>query len=185
MKLLLPFKGLESAKSRWSTDEDLRRGLVTKLLLNNIATAQRALGVQQVFLVTPERFEHAEVQIIKTDGGHLNRDLQQARAHFAPDEVVAVLLPDLPSLSEEDILTMKSESIKTQVVICPDHRGVGTNALCLNPGDCLPFLFEGESCQRHLQAARRAGLSVTLLKRPGLANDCDDLPTLRKFSVIP
>lgn len=187
MKLLVPFKGLQEAKSRWPQDGPSKRELVWKMLVDNIATAQTALGADNVFLVSPERLDQPPARLLATNGGGLNEDLQQARESILQElgsETLAVLLPDLPLLTQDDVLALASAARRAQVVVCPDHLGTGTNALALSPGDCLPFLFEGESCQRHRERAAALGLTVTLLERPGLANDCDDLHTLRKFSVI-
>lgn len=187
MKLLVPFKGLQEAKSRWPQDGPGKRELVWKMLVDNIATAQAVLGADNVYLVSPENPATPPARLLATNGGGLNEDLQQAREairHELDSEPLAVLLPDLPLLTQDDVLALAAAARQAQVVVCPDHLGTGTNALALSPGDCLPFLFEGESCRRHAERARALGLTITLLERPGLANDCDDLQTLRKFSVL-
>lgn len=187
MKLLLPFKGLSEAKSRWTVDGTSRRELVLRILTDNLTTAARVLGAPNVYLVSPEPFQNEEVSHLKVSGKGLNHDLEEARSVLLERDyrgAIGVLLPDLPALTDQDIVALREESRKSQVVLCPDYLDVGTNALALSPGNCLPFLFEGESFQRHAREAGRLSLSTVVLKRAGLANDCDDSESLRKFSIL-
>lgn len=185
MKLLLPFKGLTAAKSRWPVDRESRQELVLRILTDNLETASRVLGASNVYLVSPEPFSREGVSHLTVRGNGLNEDLEQARAWLLEtgfEGPLGVLLPDLPALDDNDLAALLETSQKCHVVICPDHLGVGTNALALSPAHCLPFLFEGQSYQRHLSEAERLSLTTLILKRPGLANDCDDAESLRKFT---
>lgn len=186
MRLLVPFKGVREAKSRLRVDGVSRHEIVLRLLHSNLKTAARVFGAKHVYLVTPENEPFGEFQKLQVQGRGLNLDLEEARTMLGStcDEPIGVLLPDLPNLCESDLESLHRHSQSAQVVLCPDHLGVGTNALALNPGHCLPYLFEGASFARHQDKAAALGLSVFVLQRDGLANDCDDPESLRKFSVL-
>jgi 2-phospho-L-lactate/phosphoenolpyruvate guanylyltransferase len=188
VRFLLPFKGLESAKSRWPALGRKREDLVLGLLQRNLKTVVDVVGSNSTFLVSPDpeiAGLFSKSQVVYTEGRGLNEDLREAaRQVHVQGEPLVVLLPDLPGLSGKDVKNLVDLAHKHQVVICPDQMDVGTNALSLNPYPCLDFLFEGSSFQRHLAATQRANLSHFILRRSGLAQDCDDIAALERFSLI-
>jgi 2-phospho-L-lactate guanylyltransferase len=87
---------------------------------------------------------------------------------------IVSLFADLPLVRPEDIrgLTARPES----VVIGPDRRGEGTNALLLRlagRGSEFRFAFGERSLVKHLQEARRLGLDVAVHDAPGIGFDLD------------
>lgn len=183
MNVLLPFKGLANAKSRWP-DMPQKQELLLQLLETNLATVASVVGTERTYLVSPDREALARFGRytgLEVNGEGLNRDLEQARRQIDLSQPLAVVLPDLPFLKVEDIKELVLAAQEAPVTICPDHRGVGTNALVLNPADCLSFSFEGESARRHWQRASDLGLSTSYLKRPGLAQDCDGPEDLERY----
>lgn len=183
MRFLLPFKGLSQAKSRWGNETPNRQALVLELLQQNLDTVARVVGVENVFLVSPESPRTAiksNYHWLQSSGSGLNQDLEQARRLLHPSDVpLGVLLPDLPLLNHTDVEKLVQLASQAAVVLCPDHRRVGTNAVALNPADRLPFMFEGASFSRYKLACRTAGVGAVELSRPGLANDCDEHPPVR------
>lgn len=188
MKFLIPFKGLSEAKTRWRTESWKKDELVLEMVRQNLKTVATVVGLSNAHLVSPDPRApelFPEYSHLLVDGCGLNQDLSEARAKLQlGGKAMAVLLPDLPCLQGHEVEKLVELTRKGQVVICPDQFGVGTNALGLNPSDCLPFLFEGESFHRHHQAAQNASLTISILETPGLAQDCDDLETLRKLCLL-
>lgn len=97
-------------------------------------------------------------------------------------EVSALLVVsvDLPYLTEGDVQAMigLGQNDRT-VVIAPDRRGEGTNALFLRPADAIPFRFGPGSRRAHAALAATAGLEIREYHASGTALDVDlpsDLP---------
>lgn len=187
---LLPFKGLAKAKSRWEIEEDQRQTLLWQLLEHNLTTVAQVVGNDSTILVSPdagvfERFP--SFGRWKCPGEGLNRDLEHARQGLFTQlsgKALAVLLPDLPDLCRADVEAMLEAARETQVTLCPDTQRVGTNGLVLGQGVAFPFLFEGESFQRHHGRAVELGLSVAVLERPGLGHDADHTSDLIRSPLL-
>jgi 2-phospho-L-lactate guanylyltransferase len=87
---------------------------------------------------------------------------------------VISLFADLPLIVADDIggLLARMEP----VVLGPDRRGEGTNALLLRfvgQGPEFTFAFGEGSLAKHLAEARRLGLGVGVHDAPGIAFDLD------------
>jgi 2-phospho-L-lactate guanylyltransferase len=70
------------------------------------------------------------------------------------------------------------------VVIGASHDGSGTNALLLRPPDLMPPAFGPPSLQRHIDAAKTTGASVTVLTGLELAHDIDTPEDLERLPTI-
>jgi 2-phospho-L-lactate guanylyltransferase len=84
------------------------------------------------------------------------------------------LFADLPLIVADDIRGMTARP--DPVVIGPDRRGEGTNALLLQlhgRGHEFTFAFGEGSLVKHLEEARRLGLNVALHESPGIGFDLD------------
>jgi 2-phospho-L-lactate guanylyltransferase len=84
------------------------------------------------------------------------------------------LFADLPLLSTIDILPMVAH--RQSLVLGPDRRGEGTNAMLLRlqgPGAAFRFAFGEGSLAKHLREARRLGLTAALTETPGIGFDLD------------
>lgn len=188
MYWLLPFKGLKTAKSRWNTVETQRTELVIELLQRSLETVSAVAGRDRVFLVTPDikTAEATGFGYITVDGNGLNADLNSARDKLIsshPPSSLAVLLPDLPNLTVEDVESLSNESQRHPVVLCPDTKEIGTNAIALSPWDGLDFLFEGASFQRFQSALTELHQPLKILRRAGLAEDCDEPSDLERYCL--
>jgi len=64
------------------------------------------------------------------------------------------------------------------VVIAPDRRRSGTNALLCTPPAIIPPCFGADSFQRHLAAARSQSVDVRIVESHALALDIDELEDL-------
>ncbi len=186
MRFVVPFKGLARAKSRWPLQTFEREALVLDLLARNLEVVISVVGSTSVYLASPDPGLDVGCQRLITSGRGLNQDLEEARERLLleSDGPMAVLLPDLPSLAPADVEALVKASRDHGVVVCPDEREIGTNALGLSPPKGLDFGFEGSSFMRYLTASRKAGLEAHVLRKPGLACDCDDGQALLRFGLI-
>ena len=188
MHFLLPFKGVESAKSRWSELGARRHHLVLQILRQNVKTVASVVGPENVFLVTPEPSEAlSDLPTLAVEGQGLNKDLRQAYELLADKTEISqlgVLLPDLPALVAKDIESVISELQRKPVVLCPDREDFGTNALAMRPAGILDFLFEGASFSRHSEACQTLGLEYAVVRTEGLAHDCDSVKDLESFCLL-
>ncbi len=187
---LIPIKRLQDAKLRLADDlaGGQRRELVLHLLAHEIDVLQRSGVIRQVAVVSPdlEVLRAAEqlgaVGIEQTNEG-LNPAIVLGRERLTELEAEAMLivLGDLPLLSVEDVQAVIEVLKPGKVVLAPDRRDLGTNAMALHLRDGLQFAFGVNSLERHQRAAERAGLDVGLIRRAGLAFDLDIPADLRDY----
>ena len=174
---LIPVKELSQAKARLAPvlDAARRRELALALFRDVLAAALACRALDGVAVVTRD----ADVLSIAAEAGAeglpepggLNEALTSASKTLAQrgaDRLV-VLAADLALATATDIQAVAEA--EADVVVVPSTDG-GTNALALRPG-AIAFQFGPDSAQRHLAAAREAGLRVLLLDLPALSIDID------------
>jgi 2-phospho-L-lactate guanylyltransferase len=89
-------------------------------------------------------------------------------------ESVFILPADLPQITREDVNAMLEAGREAPVVvIAPDHRHEGTNALYINPAGLIEYDFGAGSFERHCERARLAGAALKILELQSLARDVD------------
>ena len=87
---------------------------------------------------------------------------------------VLVLPADLPLMTREDILALVERATEPPVVvIAPDRREEGTNALLICPAGLMEYDFGPGSYQRHCERARQAGARLEVVTLPSLGLDLD------------
>jgi 2-phospho-L-lactate guanylyltransferase (CobY/MobA/RfbA family) len=85
-----------------------------------------------------------------------------------------VLMSDLPLVRAADIAELAHLVERHQRVVVPDRHDAGTNALGLRLAGTHGTTFgHADSAQRHLLAARAAGLDVTVHGHARLGLDLD------------
>jgi 2-phospho-L-lactate guanylyltransferase len=178
---VLPGKRLDEAKSR--LDSVLaaaeRRALAETLFEHCLEVLRKSPAIDRTLVVSSDPGVLARADaggaatIAETEAG-LNPALTLARAHALETEAgrLLVLASDLPFLSVDDLGALLMEA-SAPVVIAPDRRRLGTNALLVNPPGIIDFAFGEDSFQRHLNFASAAGLSAVEVNLLGLAFDVD------------
>ena len=178
---VLPVKPFDDAKSRLAPvmEDARRRNLARGLMLHALGSLLACDAVNQVLVVSSDRdaLDLAAAQGAGTfaeSGTGLNQALEQSRHHAiaAGATGLLVLAGDLPLLLPSDLDDMLSAS-EDSIVIAPDRRRQGTNALLLRPPDAIEFSFGESSYQRHLELAVAAGRQPIEVFRTGLAFDVD------------
>lgn len=180
---VLPIKRLDEAKRRLAVgiDDERRRALVAAMAADVLEAIDAARSIERTIVVSgdpvvQELASEAKAEVVPdpADEGHS----EAALAGIARAEVegagCAVLLPgDCPLLDPRELDSLLTAIPGEYVGIVPDRHGSGTNALVLSPpGAILPAFGEG-SCERHVAAAREAGIPFAVEELPSLGLDLD------------
>lgn len=180
-RIIVPHRGLESAKTRLSPvlDPDERAALAEALLRHVLEVA---VEVADVVVISPDAdleplVSAAGARLSVQRGLGLNRGLDQAREEALADRVdhLAVLHGDLPTLTALDVTALLTAVVgeRPMVAIAPDAAETGTNGLALSPPGVMAFLFGTGSFEAHRRAAKQADAWITVVRRPGLSFDID------------
>ncbi|MGQ0743683.1 MAG: 2-phospho-L-lactate guanylyltransferase [Acidimicrobiales bacterium] len=177
--MLVPVKPFDSAKSRLAP----ALGPPARAALSRwMATAVVRAAAPVPVAVVCDDYRVAEwarslgALVIWVPEAGLNRAVSDGVSRLAELGVarVAVVHADLPGAAN-----LASVTEGDGVVIVPDRRENGTNALCVPTGTGFAFAYGPGSFARHMAEARRLGLAVTVDRRADLACDVDvpaDLP---------
>jgi 2-phospho-L-lactate guanylyltransferase len=86
-----------------------------------------------------------------------------------------IIPADLPCLEADEIKTILAyKDDPPIVVIVPDRKNEGTNALFVCPPDLIDFKFGKGSFEKHSQQARDAGVRLEVCNLPSLELDLDE-----------
>ncbi|MBN1536060.1 MAG: 2-phospho-L-lactate guanylyltransferase [Anaerolineales bacterium] len=181
---VVPVKPLRLGKSRLSgvLTDDERANLNRRLLLHTIKSLRQIREIDQVLVISrdPQALAIARKQgarsIQETTGSQLNRALSRATIFAKRNKIqgVLVLPADLPLITVEDIHTLIIKAVDPPVVvISPDRRMEGTNALLVSPPGIIRYDFGINSFQKHCDLANLAGARLEVVELPHLALDVD------------
>lgn len=190
---VVPVKSLDAAKRRLAGTLDLagRRGLMRVMLADVLDTLAATPGVDGVAVISrdPRVARQARAQgarVLPETGVGLNAAVAEAARVLAGEGCATMLVvpADVPLARAEEIAEiLGARRAAPALTLVPDRHRIGTNALaCTPPAVCTPG-FGGRSLERHLEAAHRAGIPVSVLELPGLGLDLDtpdDLAVLRQ-----
>jgi 2-phospho-L-lactate guanylyltransferase len=113
----------------------------------------------------------------------LRRASKVAQAYQAME--ILVIPADLPLVKPEDIQQfLKHSGNPPEVIIAPDRRRDGTNALFINPADLIEFRYGNNSFNVHLDLAKKANARIEVVDMDTIALDLDlpeDLEYLNKL----
>ena len=181
---IVPVKPLRRGKSRLAgvmTDEE-RTELNRRLLAQTIIILQQVKGIERVLVVSrdPEALslarEHGARTLLENGSPELNVALTRASvlASAYAAHGVLVIPADLPKLNPDDVKAIVDlDRQKPTVVIAPDRRREGTNALLLSPPDVIEYDYGYGSFERHCQRAREANIFLEIYDVPSIALDVD------------
>ncbi|MCS6773306.1 MAG: 2-phospho-L-lactate guanylyltransferase [Anaerolineae bacterium] len=180
---LIPVKPLPHSKSRLSrTLTPESRAQLVHDSLRHVVYALRAVPEIQRTVVVSRDAQVAEwaewfgaAHFCESRRG-LNAALEEARAQFSLADGLLVLASDLVALSSVDVreLIRRGHEVPSRcVVIAPDRRGRGTNALLLKPPNAIPFAFGEGSARRHERLALAHGAVPVWYRSDSVALDLD------------
>lgn len=188
LEVIVPLKHLGRAKSRLcaALDEHQRPALVLAMAGDLLALLRAHPRVASVTALVGERWDEAALRQLgvrvwperELRGGELNGRLASALQRLQARRAL-VLHADLPRLTATDIDTLARELDRHALVICPDARRRGTNALAFRRDAAPNFAFGPRSFARHLRRARRRASPFVVYRAPGFAHDVDTPGDLR------
>lgn len=181
---IVPVKPLRRGKSRLAEvlSEEERLGLNSKLLTHTVDTLREIPEIEQVLVVSRDQAAlslaraHGARTVQENGAPELNIALTRATivAKQYATRGVLIIPSDLPMISKEDVSAML-EMIKEPpvVVVAPDRKREGTNALLVCPVGLIEYDYGPKSFDRHCISAKEAGVRLEICELPSLALDMD------------
>lgn len=182
---IIPVKKLTESKSRLSQvlSVDERAELVAQFLRHELEVLRQVAAIEQVVVVSSDP---VILQLAQAQGAAVLPEEQSEGLNVAVTRGVAwareggktavLILPvDLPFLHPNDITRLLAAYDDQRLVISPDGRQEGTNALLLPPLPAFTFHYGQNSLSQHLAEAQRHQLQTSLVIAPGLLFDLDTL----------
>jgi 2-phospho-L-lactate/phosphoenolpyruvate guanylyltransferase len=194
---ILPVKRFDRAKSRLgeSVADPLRGQLASAMVDDVLSALERAAKIERTYVVScePRMAQSAREHgaLLVPDRHELGQSAAVAlgvqRALADGMQRVLCIPGDCPALDPREVdalLDTERASARgaPEVVIVPDRHGTGTNGLLLRPPDAIEPSFGAESCKRHDELARDAGVRCRIEHPASLLLDIDtgaDLDVLR------
>lgn len=199
---ILPVKRFGAAKRRLAAgiDEGRRQALVAAMLEDVLEAIGAASMVERAIVVSdepraaeiaagagaeviPDRDfvvwgpyapQKAKSALGGQAGGHSEAALAGiAHAEAAGAECVALLPGDCPLLDPRELDRLLTGVPAPYVAVVPDRHGAGTNALVLSPPGAIRPAFGEGSRERHVAAARAAGVPFAVEELASLGLDVD------------
>jgi 2-phospho-L-lactate guanylyltransferase len=180
---VLPVKRLYAAKQRLAAGlgGEQRRALAEAMVADVLEAIGEARSVERTIVVSGDPVAQelaagagAEVVPDPEDAGHVEAALAGiARAEVEGAGCVVLLPGDCPLLDPRELDRLLTGVPERYVGIVPDRHGTGTNALVLSPPDAIVPAFGEGSRERHVAAAREAGVPFGVEELPSLGLDLD------------
>jgi 2-phospho-L-lactate/phosphoenolpyruvate guanylyltransferase len=184
---VVPIRSLRHGKSRLSPvlGNEARQTLLRRLADRVVTAAVESERIETVLVVSPDAGTLAWAAALGPAvvaapqpehrpglNGAIDSGREWALEHGA--SAVVSLFADLPLIAADDIRGLVAR--RQPVVLGPDRRGEGTNALLLRlagRGSEFAFAFGDGSLAKHLDEARRLGLDTAFHDTTGIGFDLD------------
>jgi 2-phospho-L-lactate guanylyltransferase len=162
--------------------EDQRIELNRRMLASTVRRLQRVKAIEHVLVVSRDGealsvARECGARTLLEDGKpDLNLALTRASLLAKAYGVHGVLIvpSDLPLMDPADIEQMVSRLAgQDGVIIAPDHRSDGTNAMLIAPPDAIPFDYGPKSFERHSAHAEANSLRFEVYQSRTLSLDVD------------
>jgi 2-phospho-L-lactate guanylyltransferase len=180
---VLPVKRFGAAKQRMAggITGGQRRDLAEAMVADVLEAIGSARAIERTIVVTGDPIAQelaaaadAEVVPDPEDAGHVQAaQAGIARAEADGAERVVLLAGDCPLLDPRELDSLLTGVPGNYVGVVPDRHGTGTNALLLSPPDAIVPAFGEGSRDRHVEAARRAGIPFGIEELPSIELDLD------------
>ena len=195
---VIPVKELAGAKQRLAaflTQTERHRLAITMLeeVLDALANARRLAGIALVTL-DPHATEIAKTRgwRVITEGARTSHTgaVDAGRTILAAEGIPGILtLPgDIPATTAAEIdaaLAAHTQFTSPAFTIVPAHDEQGSNTVIVSPPLAVELRFGDNSYFPHLDAARAAGITPTIVRLPGIAMDIDHPADLAAFLRLP
>jgi 2-phospho-L-lactate guanylyltransferase len=181
---IVPVKPLRSGKSRLAEvlTPDERMDLNRRLLAHTLDTLTAMPEIEHVLVVSRDQAalalarEYGARTVQENKAPQLNVALTRATvvAKNYATRGVLIVPADLPLITPEDVRVMLERAVDPPVVVvAPDRRRNGTNALLVCPTGLIEYEYGPGSFERHCERARKAGARLEICELPSLALDMD------------
>lgn len=179
---ILPVKRFDAAKQRLAgLDEERRRELAGAMVADVLEAIGEARAIERLIVVSGDPIAQelanevgAEVVPDPEDAGHVEAaQAGIARAEVEGAERVVLLAGDCPLLDPRELDRLLTGVPGNYVGVVPDRHGTGTNALLLSPPSAIVPAFGEGSRDRHVEAARQAGVPFGIEELPSIELDLD------------
>jgi 2-phospho-L-lactate/phosphoenolpyruvate guanylyltransferase len=180
---ILPIKRFAAAKQRLAAgvDDERREQLAAAMATDVLEAIGAARTVRRAIVVSGDPLAReiaaeagAEIVPDPDDAGHVRAALAGiARAEADGAVRVMLLAGDCPLLDPRELDRLLTGVPERYVGIVPDRHRTGTNALVLSPPSAITPAFGEASCERHVAAARAAGVPFGVEELPSLGLDLD------------
>jgi 2-phospho-L-lactate guanylyltransferase len=180
---VVPVKRFALAKSRLApgVDADRRPQLIAAMVADVLEAIGRARSIERTIVVSQEP---RAAELAAAAGAELIDDFDDAShvaaalagiavAEAAGARCVALLPGDCPLLDPRELDKMLTGVPDRYVAVIPDRHGTGTNALVLAPPSAIEPSFGEGSRERHVAAARAAGIPYGVEELASLGLDLD------------
>ncbi len=162
--------------------EDERTTLNQTMLINTLKTLKQVNEIETVLVVSRDPLalsiarDYSAKTVLEDGSPELNTALRRAasvaKAYFA--NKILVLPADLPLIQDNDIEDfLKRTGKPPEIVIAPDRRKDGTNALLINPAELIEFRYGPGSFTTHLKLAQESGARVEIVESDIFGLDLD------------
>ena len=181
---IVPVKPLRRGKSRLANvlSQEERTDLNRRLLAHTLDTLTAIPEIEHVLVISRDQGALAlardyGARTVQENGTpHLNTALTRATIlakNFATRGVL-IIPADLPLITAEDVRILLEKAVDPPVVIvAPDRRRAGTNALLICPAGLIEYDFGPGSFQSHCERARQAGARLEIVELASLGLDMD------------
>ena len=181
---IVPVKPFRRGKSRLAgvLTEEERLDLNSQLLIHTVDTLKEISEIEHVLVVSRDQAAlslaraHGARTVQENGAPELNVALTRATivAKRYATRGVLIIPSDLPLISKEDVYAML-ELVKDPpvVIVVPDRKKEGTNALLVCPVGLIEYDYGPNSFERHCQRARQAGARLEICDLPSIALDMD------------
>jgi len=194
---LIPVKRFDLGKSRLHEVLSARElaAVNQKLFRRTLSTAKESGIFRHMMVISEDEgalawaLEQGFFALREEPSGSLNSALRQALQTIQADSAGSVLIipTDLPLLIAEDLRLLSGFTpAENGMLLVPDYRMTGTNALFLSRSDLMPTAFGNNSCALHCALAEERRLQHVIYLNTHIQHDLDtpeDLLYLRESLI--
>jgi 2-phospho-L-lactate/phosphoenolpyruvate guanylyltransferase len=181
---IIPVKPFNKGKSRLSDilSVEKRTLLNSTMLSRTIRTLKSVHEIHHIIVVSRDSSALSiahdfDVKTIQEKGViDLNRALKRAaivaKAYSA--DAILIIPSDLPLLEPSDVSGfLSNRKGGREMIVAPDRRKEGTNALYLSPPDLIDFKFGVNSLQLHIDEVQKSGTPFSIFENFNFGLDID------------
>lgn len=192
---IVPVKPLRRGKTRLASvlTEDEREILNLSLIGHTLDILTKINGIDEILVISSDTAvlalarEKGARTVMEDGNPGLNTALHRATmvAQMFAVQGVLVLPSDLPLLTVTDVEKIVSEAENAPVVvIAPDRRNEGTNALLIKPIGLISYKFGDNSFEKHCQQAKKFNLPLKIIQSETIGLDLDIPEDLEHFQMF-